>query len=320
MTQTRTQTTIMLGDRLRVDFHRTTRVPRERGRTSELPASLGRFPLYSVRDYQDRVPGDWHPDGWIMPIWAQEAMWINFGNPLAPVALLVGAGMVNAVTGERLAANLTSGGYLTVPPQPWLDGFKPTQGEQVFQFVAAELGSGETAEEQILGTSEFGGLQFALFDPLPGAIIRPKKTPPVYDDIVKSVAGSSLTYGANLGAPVMRGGAPRIRRLSSMGLGAGGAIKQKIYPDSYLQGRPIDQVWKPEPTEKARIYMIDARQLEAITGFPAPPSPVTYEEYQRQGLPWFGLEDGGWGDVEGGSAIDTLKPVSESGTKAAEVW
>lgn len=268
---------------------------------NSLPASLGFFPLHKVSDFKSRVPGDWNPEGHMIPMWPQEAMWIGFNRPANPVALLVGAGMVNAVTGARLMPQLDGGkqNYLVIPPQPWLDGFKPKEGERVFQFVAAELGKGETAEEQILGSAEFGGLQLGLFaSQIP---LIPASRPHEYIE-----SGEVYSFDAVR----TRGGMKTLGVPREMGLGVGGAIKQKIYPDPYLVGRSAETVWGKEPVEKAYIYIVHALDWESLTGQQPPASPITYQTYQMKGLPWFGLPDGSWGDVEGSETVSKLKPVS----------
>lgn len=283
---------------LTITLHRTCRVPRQKGLVNELPASLGNFPVYRVADFRSGVPEDWKDGGHFVPVWEHEALWIGFSRPPRPVALVVGAGMVNAVTGKRLEGKPSGSpqDYLVVPPQPWLDGFKPMEGEQVFQFVAARLGSGETAEEQILGTAEFGGLQFGLF--LPRIPLIPASRPS--EHIIAGLGYKSLVVRT-------RGGSRRTAQ--SMGLGAGGAIRQKIYPDPYLAGRQVSDVWPDEPSEKAYVYLVHSADFLAITGRQPPPSPINYQTYQEHGLPWFGLPDGTWGDVQGSEAISSLKPV-----------
>lgn len=291
---------IMLGP-LGLTFYRTCRVPRAKGLVNDLPAGTGTFPVFRVADYASKAPEHWKREGHFFPMYPQEAMWIGFNRPETPVALLVGAGMVNAVTGKKLESRLVADkdqNYLVVPPQPWLDGFKRSEGESVFQFVAAELGKGETAEEQILGTAEFGGIQIGVYTSKVPLI--PATRP---HEFLMGGGFECLSFGET------RGGKGVLAR--DMGLGAGGAIKQKVYPDPYLAGRSVTEVWADEPTEKAYVYIVHANDFEAITGQKPPATPITYQFYQQNGYPWFGLPDGSWGDVEGGGKpIEDLKPVS----------
>ena len=79
------------------------------------------------------------------------------------MAVKVAAGKVNAVNGEPWTNELDFAcqDYVEVPGQPWLDGFCVGEG-RVRQFVAMPLGQGYTAEEQITGTAEHGGIQLLV--------------------------------------------------------------------------------------------------------------------------------------------------------------
>ena len=52
--------------------------------------------------------------------------------------------------------------YVVIPDQPWLDGFSVMKG-MIRQFVAMPLGEGYTAEEQLTGEAEHGGLQIVVY-------------------------------------------------------------------------------------------------------------------------------------------------------------
>src|SRR3989338_852604 len=172
---------------LKLNFQRTCRVPQ--GKINSLPAGLGEFPLFRVSDFRSGAPKHWNEESYFFPMYRQEAMWINFerwysGNPKA---LVVAAGNINAISGKPfdLSKNMVDKkrknhkegelvvklekdqNYLVVPPQPWLDGWKSEDGK-IYQFVAAELGSGETVEGQITGEESVGGIQLIVYDPKPG--------------------------------------------------------------------------------------------------------------------------------------------------------
>lgn len=306
---------VILGGKLTLTLHRTLRVPDMEGRVSALPPSLGQFPVYRVADYASKCPSDWNPAGHFFAIWPQEALWIGFSLDLdsQPLAVVVGAGKVNALTGALLTEKLTSDpqNYMVAPTQPWIDGFKPTTGSRVRQFVAAELGSGQTAEEQILHTAEFGGIQIGIYEPKFELVSR--RSPDIELLSSEFGGGAPATFGGGYAIRTRgatRGGGALERATKSMGLGAGGSIRQQIYPDPHLQGRLPSEVWHKVPADKAYVYMVHAGQLPAITGQEAPPSPATRDVYRRYGIPWFDLKDAGMGDVEGGKPIDGLKPVS----------
>ena len=92
-----------------------------------------------------------------------EAMWLNFTGSY-PMAVKVAAGKANALTGDPWTNELSGEpqDYLVVPDQPWLDGFCVERG-LIRQFVAMPLGEGYTAEEQLTGEPQHGGLQVAVY-------------------------------------------------------------------------------------------------------------------------------------------------------------
>ncbi len=302
---------------LRISFQRTCRVPYDR--VNRLPAGLGPFPIYRVADYKSSVPKEWDREGFFIPMYPQEAMWINFPQRhffSQPYAVVVAAGHINAITGEEIATTKTGRlvikleepqNYLVVPPQPWLDGWKSIDGK-VYQFVAAELGSGETVESQLTGKEEFGGIQFGIFTPKPSKRLVIESRPREY---VVSGGWPPSTSSFNLNDvlnPTRGAEQMKAANLTLMGLGRGGAIEQKIYPDPY----GLD-VWNKRPAERVVVYIVNSEGFREITGHQPPPTPVTHEEYQRMGLPWFGVWDEDKADSPGSEGFDGLKPVG--GTK-----
>jgi len=119
---------------VRVNFQRTLRIPDD-GNDYPLPAGLGRFPVRHVDDFGERVPSRWSEHGGVMlPMYQSEALWLNFAGDY-PFALKIAAGKINAVSEK---------------------GF-------IRQFVAMPLGSGYSAEEQITGEAEHGGIQIIAY-------------------------------------------------------------------------------------------------------------------------------------------------------------
>jgi len=88
------------------------------------------------------------------------------------------------------------------------------------------------------------------------------------------------------------------QELSEMGIGKGGRIHQKIYPDPYGI-----EVWQDAPVAAVAIYVVNAHSFEEITGEKIP-VPVGHETYE--GL-WFGLKDQQEADVTGTSKFTGLK-------------
>jgi hypothetical protein len=71
-----------------------------------------------------------------------------------------------------------------------------------------------------------------------------------------------------------------------MGIAAGGSIKQQIKKDTY----GID-AWNPKRKRILTIHLVNSLAYKAITGFDAPPSPITPAEYQRSKIPWYSHYD-----------------------------
>jgi hypothetical protein len=69
-------------------------------------------------------------------------------------------------------------------------------------------------------------------------------------------------------------------------------MSQRIYPDQYGT-----DTWDPDLCGTVHIHLVNSEQYEALTGSPAPPSPITAATYAELGLPWFDLYDEGRGDV-----------------------
>lgn len=172
--------------RLSISFLRTLRIPDD-GKTYSLPPGLGLFPLRHVDDYPKTVPKEWLEHGGVMlPMYQSEAMWLGFdscyldGHDTSyPFAVKIAAGKIDAVSGKTWANGIhkTPQDYVVVPEQPWLDGFCVEKGH-IRQFVAMPLGAGYSAEEQVMGKAEHGGLQIAVYGFItsysnrPGSIFR----------------------------------------------------------------------------------------------------------------------------------------------------
>ena len=249
----------------RVSFQRTLRIPDD-NREYPLPPGLGRFPLCHVDDYADSLPAAWKTHGGVfLPMHQSEAMWINF-HASYPMALKVAAGKVNAVTGEAWSRELAADpqDYLVVPGQPWLDGFCVAKGT-IRQFVAMPLGKGFTAEEQLTGQAEHGGLQIIAY---------PMKAS-VYEEVFEqSVAAQSPAPPEG----VVCDSVP----LKAMGLSPGGLMRQEIYEDYYGIG-----AWDPSTSSRCFVHLLNSRQFFSVTGTAAPTMPPTAKDYSDAGLPWF---------------------------------
>ena len=267
-----------------VTFQRTLRIPDD-GKRYPLPPGLGAFPLRRVDDYRDRVPVEWREHGGVfLPMYQREAMWILFRTPhFKPRAIKVGVGKVCAITGKRWSESLHQHpqDYLVSPPQPWLDGIAAGKG-MIRQFVAMPLGLGYTVEGQVTGEETHGGLQIKVFEPKAGRF--PDK-PPLWTTLAEALAPGAACAAPAPAAPAAAATSAR-RRAGSMGLAAGGRMKQKLYPDPH----GID-TWDDEQVGRIFVHIVNSELWREITGEAPPTTPVTAREYAKAGLPWFDLYD-----------------------------
>jgi hypothetical protein len=293
--------------KLEIGFQRTFRIPDD-GKTYPLPPGFGYFPLCHVDDYARRVAPEWLERGGVMlPMYQSEAMWLLFRTQHIarrrvsyPFAIKVAAGKINAVTGKGWSDDGLNTGpqdYLVAPRQPWLDGFCVQKGV-IRQFVAMPLGSGYTAEEQLTGQAEHGGLQIVVYPMKPEVFERrfPEQEPR-YKYLLRQSAGMV-----------------RKRCKADMGLAPGGRMKQEIYTD------PFDlEDW--DVTQKGRCFVHIANSLvwREITGQQPPTTPPTAKEYVKARLPWFDYYDDGAEALEGAPALAGLKSVAELGKEKGDM-
>lgn len=276
-----------------VSFQRTLRIPDD-NREYPLPPGLGEFPLRHVDDYADVLPAAWRTRGGIfLPMHQSEAMWISFRSAGYPMALKVAAGKVNAVTGEAWSRDLSAEpqDYLVVPDQPWLDGFCVAKGT-IRQFVAMPLGKGFTAEEQLTGQAEHGGLQIIAY-PMKASVYKE-----LFEQTVVLEPRATIAAVCDVAPP-----------LAEMGLAPGGLMRQKIYEDDY----GID-AWETSTSSRCFVHLLNSLQFFSVTGAPAPTMPPTAKNYSDAGLPWFEHYGGDKSALDGAQKLAGLHSV------AAKSW
>lgn len=250
----------------RIDFQRTLRIPDD-NRAYPLPPGLGRFPLAHVDDHAERLPETWRRHGGVFfPIYQAEAMWLHFDGSY-PCAIKIAAGKINAVSGAAWSNGLTAKpqDYVVCSEQPWLDGFNVAEGF-IRQFVAMPLGEGFSAEEQITGQAEHGGLQIVVY---------PMKRE-LYAELFELPAEEMPCSEAPKVLFSRRPPAPE------MGLAPGGLMRQEIYADEY----GID-AWDQQHAARCFVHLANSTQYHAIIGGQPPHKPPTAREYTQAGLPWF---------------------------------
>lgn len=215
-----------------------------------------------VDDYANKLPTTWQQHGGVLiPMYQSEALWIRFSGHY-PCAVKIAAGKIDAVSGGQWTNRLTDEpqDYVVIPEQPWLDGFNVTK-EHVRQFVAMPLGDGFTAEEQITGKADHGGLQIIVYPMKRDVYIK-------QSEMLRITGPNSIEieYCENL----------------DMGLAPGGLMRQMIYEDEY----GID-AWDLENGYRCFIHLANSAMFQSITGQLPPHAPLTAKEYTEAGLPWF---------------------------------
>jgi hypothetical protein len=204
----------------------------------------------------------------------------------------VATGKISAITGKSWRKGLSKRpqNYLSVPEQPWLDGFCVEKGI-IRQFVAMPLGSGYSAEEQITEEAEHGGLQISVY-PLKAEMYKPAtfRSPE-----------SSPKFMYSLAAP-------------DMSLAPGGRMKQEIYKDPY---RLKD--WNTEHNSRCFVHIVNSLVWRSITGKNPPTAPFTSEEYTRHGLPWFEFYNAEAEALEGADPLAALLSVAQMSEEKDEI-
>jgi hypothetical protein len=291
---------------LRVAFQRTLRIPDDGG-AYPLPPSLGRFPLRHVDDFAARVPEAWMRHGGVMlPMYQSEAMWLQFSSPTRyPFAVKVATGKINAVTGESWRDGLNRGpqDYMPVPEQPWLDGYCVEKGF-IRQFIAMPLGAGYTAEEQVTGEANYGGLQISVY---------PARAE-VWERILEEQRRQRARMDDMICHVAMPAAAPAAAPMSmEMGLAPGGRMRQEIYTDP----RSLED-WDTRNSHRCFVHIANSMAWRHITGAEPPTAPRTAEEYTRHGLPWFEYYDERQTAVGGSGVLNALKSVLQMGREKGE--
>ena len=184
--------------------------------------------------------------------------------------------------------------YMVTPDQPWLDGYCVEKGT-IRQFVAMPLGGGYTAEEQITGEAEHGGLQIVVY-PMKAEAFRElhQRGMEVFD--VAFASEDLSVYSA-----------------PEMGLAPGGRMKQEIFDDPHAF-----DVWDTRASARCFVHITNSLAWRSVTGEEPPTTPLTSREYQDAGLPWFDYYGGDREALEGAKKLADLKTVKEIGEEKGE--
>ncbi len=301
---------------LAINFQRTLRIPDDE-KSYPLPPGLGRFPMRHVDDFANKVPPSWAEHGGVMlPMYQAEAMWLSFSSAhvddRAPYCFVVkiATGKVNAVTGEDWEDGINRGpqDYLVVPTQPWIDGYCVEKGT-IRQFVAMPLGSGYTAEEQVTGKADVGGLQIVVY-PMKRDVFE-RRFPKV--EMMMRSMSSQMGGPADfemcedmMAAPACAG--------AEMGLAPGGKMSQEIYDDPY----DFDD-WDLRHRSRCFVHLANSMVWRQIVGGEPPTVPPTAKEYEQHGLPWFDFYSDTPAVDGGGKLGKVLKSVVTLGKAKGDV-
>jgi len=273
---------LVIEGRLHISFQRTLRIPDD-GRSYRLPPGLGVFPIVVPSDNARGMPEPWRGENsFVIPMYQREALWIGFDNDWPPLAVRVAVGNISAVSGGVVGDQLSADpqDYVVCPQQIWLDGINAGPGI-VRQFVAMPLGEGYSVESAITGREEHGGIQIGVWRPKPESVLERPSRP----------AGPPSSR-----RPV----APR------MGIGAGGQITQKIYPDPH----GVD-AWERQIAGMATVHIVNSEMFRQMTGDEPPPTPIDASTYTAHGLPWFELYEEHQADVAAPEALSGAKTIAD---------
>jgi hypothetical protein len=291
--------------KLKIDFQRTLRIPDD-GKDYPLPPGLGRFPLRHVDDYSNTVPANWIEHGGVMlPMYQSEALWLNF-NPgyisrhdtTYPFVIKMATGKINAVTGKDWSDWLQRDpqDYMVSTEQPWLDGYCIEKGV-IRQFVAMPLGTGYSAEEQITGKADHGGIQIVVY-PMKRDIFE-KRFPKVEHELADIDVFFPMKMHSSFCEDALA---------YDMGLAPGGRMKQEIYED------PFDlNDWEMDHRSRCFVHIANSLVWRAITSDSPPTVPFTAKEYSQHGLPWFEYYSDNSTSLNGSGILKCLKSVAQQG-------
>jgi hypothetical protein len=155
------------------------------------------------------------------------------------------------------------------------------------------LGDGYTAEAQLTGREEHGGLQIIAY-PLKAEawerILAEREVALAarVNELPRSVAYSLAT--------------------PDMGLGAGGKMRQEIYEDSHAF-----EDWDLRHRSRCFVHLVNSLAWRAITGSEPPTTPLLAEDYRRSGIPWFDYYGGDARALEAAPALEGLKGITQIG-------
>jgi hypothetical protein len=149
------------------------------------------------------------------------------------------------------------------------------------------LGQRFTAEEQLTGDAEFGGIQIIAYP-----LKRERYSPPRREEMDMCM-DELKCISVDEPAGEM-----------SMGLGLGGRMKQEIFRDEY----GLD-AWDTGNSSRCFVHIANSKQYHDITGSNPPNKPPSVESYNSAGLPWFDYYDENATSQPGSEALAGLQSI-----------
>jgi hypothetical protein len=95
---------------------------------------------------------------------------------------------------------------------------------------------------------------------------------------------------------------------ASMGLGAGGKMRQEIYQDPYDFAD-----WDQTMTRRCFVHLCNSLVWRQVTGTNPPHPPLTAKEYQQAGIPWFDYYRDDLKPLKGSERLAGVKSVAQLG-------
>lgn len=148
-------------------------------------------------------------------------------------------------------------------------------------------------EEQISGRSEHGGIQI---------IAMPMKA----EHYERLLAKRRDRANFDLRPTAQYSMEPE--RKASMGLSAGGLMRQEIFEDPYN----LD-AWDQRSASRCFVTIANSKQWMSVTDETPPAIPPSAADYSRHGFPWFEYFDVDAKIIAAGQNFKNIKSVSEMG-------
>jgi hypothetical protein len=238
----------------------------------------------------------------MIPLHKTEALWLHFESKY-PMALKVGAGGICAISGAKWSSNLngTPQSYAVLPNQPWIDGFRVSEGV-IRQFVAVPLGKGLTAEHQLTGEETWGGLQLQAF-PMSADRYWSSHLQKALEEREEFLLGPRALCSRTFSCCVLS--SDGTDEACGAGLGAGGRMRQKIARDPFGIA-----AWDVTHTSRCFAHLCLSDDWERITGTKPPPPPRSASDYTESGGIWFD-DEGEEPAVAGETVLSEIKSVGD---------